>query len=35
MVPDLVRGDPDTALAAAPITLDVTYTSPRHYHAAE
>ncbi|MFD7439280.1 xanthine dehydrogenase family protein molybdopterin-binding subunit [Streptomyces sp. NPDC059861] len=34
MVPDLVMGDPDTALAAAPVTLDVTYSSPRHYHAA-
>ncbi|MFI9557512.1 xanthine dehydrogenase family protein molybdopterin-binding subunit [Nonomuraea endophytica] len=33
-VPDLARGDADAALAAAAITLDVTYTSPRQYASA-
>lgn len=27
-----VRGDPDHALASAPVTIDAVYTSPREYH---
>ncbi|MBV6701302.1 xanthine dehydrogenase family protein molybdopterin-binding subunit [Kitasatospora aureofaciens] len=35
VVPNLKRGDPEAALAAAPVTLDVTYTSPRQYGAGQ
>ncbi|MFJ6662100.1 xanthine dehydrogenase family protein molybdopterin-binding subunit [Streptomyces sp. NPDC091377] len=34
VVPNMERGDAEAALAEAPVTLDVTYTTPRHYHAA-
>ncbi|MFI6530893.1 xanthine dehydrogenase family protein molybdopterin-binding subunit [Nonomuraea sp. NPDC050547] len=33
-VPNYARGDAEAALAAAPVTLDLTYTTPRHYHCA-
>lgn len=31
---DATRGDPDDALAAAPVRIDETYTTPREYHCA-
>jgi xanthine dehydrogenase YagR molybdenum-binding subunit len=31
---DSHRGDPDAALASAPLTLDAVYTTPREFHAA-
>jgi xanthine dehydrogenase YagR molybdenum-binding subunit len=29
---DMVRGDPDAAFAAAPVTLEAQYSTPRHQH---
>jgi xanthine dehydrogenase YagR molybdenum-binding subunit len=29
---EIVRGDPDHALASAPVTVDAVYSSPREYH---
>ncbi|MBX9814347.1 MAG: xanthine dehydrogenase family protein molybdopterin-binding subunit [Sphingomonas sp.] len=34
MLPNVVKGDVDAAMAEAPVTLDVTYTTPYHVHAA-
>lgn len=34
MLPDMVKGDVDAAMAHADVTLDATYTTPRQVHAA-
>src|SRR5258706_5203459 len=34
MLPDAVAGDVDAAMAAAEVTVDVTYSTPHHVHAA-
>ncbi len=34
LIPDIKRGDIDAVMASAPVTLDVTYTTPHYFHVA-